>query len=92
MKGFFLNTDLTQTVDKKKTEDDKIIIDNEEFFKSQTDKIAQKILTKCNFNHAKNPNNLKSLKSGEGKLMITNGLTLNQFYDRYNLWNTKILF
>ena len=84
-KGILNNIDHSKNFEYKKPEDEKIVIDNKEFFKSEIDKIARKILTKCNFNHNKNPNNIKSLKTGEVKLMITNGLTLNQFYDRYQL-------
>ncbi len=41
--------------------------------------IAVKILNKCNLTKEKNENNNKKLKSGEGKLMITNGLSINEF-------------
>ena len=34
-------------------EEEKIVIDNEEFLKSDTQKIAKKILTACNFYHQK---------------------------------------
>lgn len=63
----------------------KIVIDNEEFPKDKIDLIAKKILRKCNYSHSKNPKNNQSLKKGEGKLMITSGMTLNDF-------NTKYLF
>jgi len=69
----------------KYVEDEKILIDKEEFSKTQTDKIARKVLTKCNFYHEKNQNNNKNLKTGEGKLSITNGLTLNQFVEKHKL-------
>lgn len=83
LNGFFKNSDYFNNIDKSKIEDEKILIDNEVFRKSQTDKIAKKILVKCNFNHIKNPNNNTSLKAGEGKMMITNGLTINEFYHKY---------
>jgi hypothetical protein len=43
--------------------------------KSRVDLIASKVLSKCNVKHQKNKNNNRVLKNGEGKLMMTNGLT-----------------
>lgn len=62
-----------------------IIIDNEIIAKSQIELIAKKILKKCNYSHSKSPNNNTSLKKGEGKLMITSGMTVNNFFHKYNL-------
>jgi len=36
-------------------------------------------LNKCNFTNEKNENNKTRLKSGEGKLMFTNGLSIKEF-------------
>ena len=47
--------------------------------------ISKVILKKCNFTHEKNKNNNKSLKTGEGKLMITSGLSVNDFVEKYHL-------
>jgi predicted flavoprotein YhiN len=47
--------------------------------------IANKILKKCNVINKKNKNNNKSLITGDGKLMITNGMTLAEFEKRFNL-------
>ena len=60
--------------------EDNIIIDGKEYKKSETYKIADKVLKKCNYNENKvkyNPN--------EGGLMFTNGLTINDFEAKYGL-------
>jgi hypothetical protein len=43
------------------------------------------MLQRCNFFHNKNKNNKKELKIGEGKLMITGGLSVSDFLEKYNL-------
>lgn len=43
------------------------------------------MLQRCNFFHFKNKNNNKGLKIGEGKLMITGGLSISDFMEKYNL-------
>ncbi len=45
--------------------------------------IAHKILKTCHFNKIKNKNNNNSLKSGTGKLMITNGLSVLDFERKF---------
>ncbi len=47
--------------------------------------IANMILNKCNINKEKNENNNKKLKSGEGKLMFTNGLSIKEFEKKMGL-------
>jgi len=64
--------------DLKKEEN--IIIDGKEFKKSETYKIADKILKKCNYNE----NKIK-YKPYEGGLMFTNGLTVKEFEAKYGL-------
>ena len=64
--------------DLKKEEN--IIIDGKEFKKSETDKIADKILKKCHYNE----NKIK-YKPNEGGLMFTNGLTIKEFEAKYGL-------
>lgn len=49
------------------------------------DKIAQEVLNMCNFYHSKNKNNNTLLRAGDGKLMMTNGMTVAEFEKRYNL-------
>jgi hypothetical protein len=84
--GLFKNVDLFREITShKKYEDEKVVIDNQEFFKTETDKIAQKILTKCNYFHKKSPNNNKTLKVGDGKLMMTKGLTLKEFHAKHKV-------
>ena len=64
--------------DLKKEEN--IIIDGKEFKKSETYKIADKILKKCNYNE----NKIK-YKPYEGGLMFTGGLTIKEFEAKYGL-------
>ena len=64
--------------DLKKEEN--IIIDGKEYKKSETYKIADKILKKCNYNENKH-----KYKQNEGGLMFTNGLTIKEFEAKYGL-------
>ena len=64
--------------DLKKEEN--IIIDGKEYKKSETYKIADKILKKCHYNE----NKIK-YKPYEGGLMFTNGLTIKEFEAKYGL-------
>ena len=60
--------------------EDNIIIDGKEYKKSETYKIADKVLKKCNYNE-----NKVKYNSNEGGLMFTNGLTINDFEAKYGL-------
>ena len=64
--------------DLKKEEN--VIIDGKEFKKTETYKIADKILKKCQYNENKH-----KYKSNEGGLMFTNGLTIKEFEAKYGL-------
>ena len=66
--------------DLKKEEN--VIIDGKQFKKSETYKIADKILKKCNWNKNKVKYNGNF---GKGKLMFTNGLTLLEFQEKYGI-------
>jgi hypothetical protein len=67
-------------------DDTKVIIGNESYNKTnQLNLIANKILKVCNVYHSKNKNNNQKLKTGSGKLMITNGLTVAEFSNKYGL-------
>ena len=70
-----------ETYEELKKEEN-VIIDGEEFKKTETDKIAEKVLEKCNWNGAFKKYNTKFDK---GKLMFTGGLTLNQFERKYGI-------
>ena len=72
----------------KKAEDDKIKIGNQEFNRDDITSISKIILTKCNYFHKKNKNNNSSLVSGNGKLMQTNGMTISDFVNKYNISTT----
>ena len=41
------------------------------------------MLKNCNYFHQKSKNNNTTHKSGEGKLMITNGLSIKEFQERF---------
>ena len=60
--------------------EENIIIDGKEYKKSETYKIADKVLKKCNYNE-----NKVKYNSNEGGLMFTNGLTINDFEAKYGL-------
>ena len=62
--------------------DDNIIIDGNYYNKIDTDKIAENVLRKCNWNHKKI--NYKNM-DGRHKLMFTNGLTLKEFGIKYGI-------
>lgn len=47
--------------------------------------ISKSVLKRCNFLHNKSDFNNKCLKSGQGKLMMTSGLTINDFAKKYNI-------
>ena len=51
---------------------------------TQLNQLAKVILNKCNVIHNKSKHNQTSISPGNGKLMITNGLTLKQFESKYN--------
>lgn len=69
----------------KKNTDEKIYIDNCEFLRTNLNDISKKILEKCKFTHAKSKNANTSLKVGQGKLMMTNGMTVSDFTKAYHL-------
>lgn len=60
-------------------------MDNQPFNVSQINSIAFKVLNKCNISRPKNKNNNKMLKAGEGKLMMTNGISISEFMKKYKL-------
>ena len=74
-----------EQIDEFKREEYKLLIGKDVFYThNQLDLIANTLLNKCNIYHKKNKNNKNQLKMGEGKLMMTGGLTLNQFMNKYN--------
>ena len=72
--------------DKKKLVDENsVLIGNEIYYKnSQFDIIANKVLNSCNVYRQKSKHNDTNLKKKSGKLMITKGMTINQFEKKYN--------
>lgn len=65
--------------------DELIHIGNKAYsIKNQFDIIAHKMLQKCNVYHHKNKNNNSFIKSKQGKLMFTNGMTIKEFEAKYN--------
>lgn len=65
--------------------DEKIFIDNQEFLRTNLNEISKKVLEKCNYSQLKNKNSKDSLRIGQGKAMITNGMTIAEFSKRYKL-------
>ena len=74
-------------VNKKQLVDEhNVLIDGEIYYKdTQFDIIANKVLNNCKVYKQKSKNNDTNLKKGDGKLMITHGLSINQFEKKYNL-------
>jgi hypothetical protein len=73
---------------KKLIDDNSVLIGNEIYYKnSQIDIIANKVLNSCNVYRQKSKHNDTNLKKKNGKLMITKGMTINQFEKKYNLNN-----
>ena len=66
-------------------EEDKIFINNQSYQKNRLDLIASQVLSSCNISNHKNKNNNTALKHGEGKLMITNGMSVKDFIKKYSL-------
>ena len=62
--------------------EENIVLDGEFYKKSETDLIANKLLSKCNWNEKRNK---YKNQFGKGKLMFTGGLTLKEFETKYNI-------
>ena len=72
-------------LEERRKEEDIILIDKQPYNKNKLDVLSKVILKKCNFTHQKNKNNNVTHKIGEGKLMITSGLTIHDFMEKYHL-------
>ena len=73
---------------KKLIDENNVLIGNEIFYKgTQFNIIANKVLNLCNVYHKKNRHNDTILKKGNGKMMFSQGLTLNQFGEKYHLYD-----
>ena len=67
------------------TSKDYVKIGGKEYNKNQQmDVIAKLVLNNCNVVHEKSRYNNKAIKCGMGKLMITNGMTVKDFENKYN--------
>lgn len=62
-----------------KKDEEKVVIDSETINKDDLDKIALRILKKCNYSQKKNKNNNIIHESRTGKTCITNGLSVKDF-------------
>ena len=86
MNSISKNKQNTKGEEDTKREEYKIKIGNDVYYMNyQMGLIANKILNKCNVHHNKNKNNMNSLRSGEGKLMMTKGMTVKNFVSKYKL-------
>ena len=71
---------------KKLVDENNVLIDGQLLYKdSQFDIIANRVLKMCNVYKKKSKYNNTKLVKGNGKLMVTKGLSLNQFEKKYNL-------
>ena len=70
--------------DKKKLIDENnVLINGEIYYKdSQFDIIADKVLKSCKVYSYKSKHNDSSLKKGQGKTMITRGMSVKQFEEK----------
>ena len=90
---FFLDYEIASNMNNNKKEiieDDNYILINNHIYnkknKNDIKKLGQLALRKCQFINAKfNDEKNNQLKKGEGKLMMTNGLSLKQFMEKYSL-------
>ena len=102
--GFLLDYDISKSLSKIKNlksnnrdsiiEDEKYIIINNKIYnkanKNDIKNLGNIALKKCHIINSKyDDNENNNLKKGEGKLMITNGLSLNDFLDKYSLPNFR---
>ena len=70
---------------KKLIDENNVLIGNEIFYKgTQFNIIANKVLNLCNVYQKKNRHNDTNLKKGNGKMMFTQGLSVNDFEKKYN--------
>ena len=77
-------------INKKQLVDEhNVLIDGELYYKdTQFDIIANKVLNNCHvYKHKSDQNNIH-LKRGDGKLMITHGLSVSEFEKKYNFEET----
>ena len=71
---------------KKLIDENNVLIGNEILYKgTQFNLIANRVLNLCNVYHKKDRHNNTSLKKGTGKMMFTQGLSVNDFEKKYNL-------
>ena len=71
---------------KNLVDENNVLIGNEILYKAtQFDLIANRVLKLCNVYQKKNRHNNGSLKKGNGKMMFTQGLSVNQFEKKYDL-------
>jgi hypothetical protein len=87
--GYFKKYTENPDLVSRKPDDEKIRIGNKELNRDDIAGISKLVLSQCNYFHTKNKNNNTSLKSGTGKLMQTNGLTINEFEHKYYVTTTK---
>ena len=83
--GLKKRNSIKQIQDIEGGEHDKVSIDNEIFTANQIDSITKKMLKKCNFVRSKSTSNNTKLKKGNGKLMMTSGLTVKEFSQKFHV-------
>ena len=71
---------------KKLIDENNVLINGELYYKdTQFDIIAEKVLKNCNVYQKKSKHNNSRLIKGEGKNMITGGMSVNEFERKYKL-------
>ena len=97
--GFYLDQDISNNFKKIKNgklkknaiiEDEKYIIINNYLYNKQNkndlNNLGKIVLKQCHFINTKfDENGNNQLKKGKGKLMITNGLSVNEFLNKHSL-------
>ena len=67
--------------EEKNNTENRVILDDV----NQINRLSYKVLNTCNIWKSKNKNNNTMLKSGDGKLMMTNGISISVFAKKHNL-------
>ena len=83
--NFINDSEENLTIKKNIDEEEKNIIDSLKYNKSDVDLISKKALLKCNYFKSKSDFNNKMIKSGNGKLMMTRGYSINDFVEKYKI-------
>lgn len=82
--NFNVNMEIEEDENKKISDEGKIWVDSELMYKADIVNLTNKVLRKTQFIKAKNKN-AKDVHVGEGKMSITQGLSINKFCSYYSV-------